>query len=81
LGPRKIRVNAIAPGEVETEGTHSAGVIGSGFERAMIASTPLGRIGQPDEIAFRADATLLKARSMAKSVELGMTMSCARRVR
>jgi 3-oxoacyl-[acyl-carrier protein] reductase len=51
LGPRKIRVNAIAPGEVETEGTHSAGVIGSNFEKAMIASTPLGRIGQPDDIA------------------------------
>ena len=51
LGPRKIRVNAIAPGEVETEGTHIAGVIGSNFEKAMIASTPLGRIGQPDDIA------------------------------
>ena len=51
LGPRKIRVNAIAPGGVETEGTHSAGVIGSDFERAMIAGTPLGRIGQPDDIA------------------------------
>jgi 3-oxoacyl-[acyl-carrier protein] reductase len=51
LGPRKIRVNAIAPGEVETEGTHSGGVIGSDFERAMIARTPLGRVGQPDDIA------------------------------
>src|SRR6266849_5021549 len=51
LGPRKIRVNAIAPGGVETEGTHSAGVMGSDFERAMIAGTPLGRIGQPDDIA------------------------------
>ena len=51
LGPRKNRVNAIAPGEVETEGTHSAGIIGSDFEKAMIASTPLGRIGQPDDIA------------------------------
>jgi 3-oxoacyl-[acyl-carrier protein] reductase len=47
LGPRKIRVNAIAPGGVETEGTHSAGIIGSDFEKAMIAGTPLGRIGQP----------------------------------
>jgi 3-oxoacyl-[acyl-carrier protein] reductase len=51
LGPRKIRVNAIAPGGVETEGTHSAGIIGSDFEKAMIADTPLGRIGQPDDIA------------------------------
>jgi 3-oxoacyl-[acyl-carrier protein] reductase len=51
LGPRKIRVNAIAPGEVETEGTHSGGIIGSDFEKAMIARTPLGRIGQPDDIA------------------------------
>jgi 3-oxoacyl-[acyl-carrier protein] reductase len=51
LGPRKIRVNAIAPGGVETEGTHTAGIIGSDFEKAMIAGTPLGRIGQPDDIA------------------------------
>jgi 3-oxoacyl-[acyl-carrier protein] reductase len=52
LGPQKIRVNAIAPGEVETEGAHSAGLIGSDFEKTMmIARTPLGRIGQPDDIA------------------------------
>jgi 3-oxoacyl-[acyl-carrier protein] reductase len=51
LGARKIRVNAIAPGGVETEGTHSAGVIGSEFEKTMIAGTPLGRLGQPDDIA------------------------------
>jgi 3-oxoacyl-[acyl-carrier protein] reductase len=51
LGPRKIRVNAIAPGGVETEGTHNAGIIGSDFEKAMVARTPLGRIGQPDDIA------------------------------
>jgi 3-oxoacyl-[acyl-carrier protein] reductase len=51
LGPRKIRVNAIAPGGVETEGTHSAGIVGSDFEKAMIAGTPLGRFGQPDDIA------------------------------
>jgi len=51
LGPRKIRVNAIAPGGVETEGTHNAGIIGSDFEKAMIAGTPLGRFGQPDDIA------------------------------
>ena len=51
LAPRKIRVNAIAPGGVETEGTHSAGVIGSDFEKQMVAGTPLGRLGQPDDIA------------------------------
>jgi 3-oxoacyl-[acyl-carrier protein] reductase len=51
LGRRKIRVNAIAPGGVDTEGTRGGGIMGSDFERAMIASTPLGRIGQPDDIA------------------------------
>jgi 3-oxoacyl-[acyl-carrier protein] reductase len=51
LGPRKIRVNAIAPGGVETEGTHAAGVIGSDFEKAMVTRTALGRLGQPDDIA------------------------------
>jgi 3-oxoacyl-[acyl-carrier protein] reductase len=51
LGPRRIRVNAVSPGVVETEGTHSMGVIGSDFEKAFVAETPLGRIGQPQEIA------------------------------
>jgi 3-oxoacyl-[acyl-carrier protein] reductase len=51
LGPRKIRVNVIAPGGVETEGTHAAGAIGSDFEKAMVSKTALGRIGQPDDIA------------------------------
>ncbi len=51
LGPRKIRVNSINPGMVETEGTHSAGFIGSEFQIAAIAQTPLGRIGQPNDIA------------------------------
>ena len=51
LGPRKIRVNAIAPGGVETEGAHAAGVVGSDFEKTMVAATPLGRFGQPDDIA------------------------------
>jgi 3-oxoacyl-[acyl-carrier protein] reductase len=51
LGPRKIRVNAIAPGGVETEGTQAAGVIGSDFEKQMVARTALGRLGQPDDIA------------------------------
>jgi 3-oxoacyl-[acyl-carrier protein] reductase len=48
LGPRKIRVNA---GGVYTEGTQSGGIVGSDFEKAMIARTPLGRFGQPDDIA------------------------------
>jgi 3-oxoacyl-[acyl-carrier protein] reductase len=51
LAPRKIRVNSINPGGVETEGLHSLGVIGSDFEKQMIAQTPLGRLGQPDDIA------------------------------
>jgi 3-oxoacyl-[acyl-carrier protein] reductase len=51
LGPRKIRVNAINPGVVETEGTHAAGFAGSDFENAIVAQTPLGRAGQPDDIA------------------------------
>jgi 3-oxoacyl-[acyl-carrier protein] reductase len=51
LAARKIRVNTLAPGGVETEGTHTAGIIGSDFEKQMVASTPLGRIGQPDDIA------------------------------
>lgn len=52
LGPRKIRVNAINPGFVITEGTHSAGFVGSDFEKGAIASTPLGRVGQPEDIAL-----------------------------
>jgi 3-oxoacyl-[acyl-carrier protein] reductase len=51
LGPRKIRVNAINPGVVETEGSHSAGVIGSDFEANVISQTPLGRVAQPRDIA------------------------------
>jgi 3-oxoacyl-[acyl-carrier protein] reductase len=51
LGPRKIRVNALNPGAVETEGTHAQGFIGSDFVNALVAQTPLGRLGQPDDIA------------------------------
>jgi 3-oxoacyl-[acyl-carrier protein] reductase len=51
LAPKKIRVNSINPGGVETEGTHATGVIGSDFEKQMIAQTPLGRMGQPEDIA------------------------------
>lgn len=51
LGPRKIRVNSVNPGMVATEGTHSAGIIGSDFETWAVSTTPLGRVGQPDDIA------------------------------
>ena len=51
LAPRKIRVNSINPGSVETEGTHAAGMIGSDFEKQLVAQTPLGRMGQPEDIA------------------------------
>jgi 3-oxoacyl-[acyl-carrier protein] reductase len=51
LATRKIRVNTLAPGGVETEGTHRVGVIGSDFEKQIVAQTALGRIGQPDDIA------------------------------
>ena len=51
LGSRKIRVNSINPGGVETEGTHTMGMIGSDIEKQMVAQTPLGRLGQPEDIA------------------------------
>ncbi|HEY5792509.1 MAG TPA: glucose 1-dehydrogenase [Chthoniobacterales bacterium] len=50
LGPKKIRVNSLSPGMVETEGVHAAGFLGTDFHKAIIAQTPLGRIGQPDDI-------------------------------
>ena len=50
LGARKIRVNSLNPGMVETEGFHSAGIAGSDFQKTVEAQTPLGRIGQPDDI-------------------------------
>jgi 3-oxoacyl-[acyl-carrier protein] reductase len=51
LGPRKIRVNTIAPGGVETEGLHAKGLVDNDFQKQLIAQTPLGRLGQPDDIA------------------------------
>lgn len=51
LGAKKIRVNTINPGMVETEGTVSAGFIGSDFEKTLLAQVPLGRTGRPDDIA------------------------------
>jgi len=51
LGSKKIRVNSLNPGMVETEGVHAAGFIGSDFQKKTEAETPLGRIGQPRDIA------------------------------
>jgi 3-oxoacyl-[acyl-carrier protein] reductase len=51
LAPRKIRVNSINPGMVETEGVHAAGIPGSDFQKQVEAQTPLGRIGRPQDIA------------------------------
>ena len=54
LGPRGIRVNAINPGMVETEGVHAAGIAESDMRKQVEAQTPLGRIGQPQDIATAA---------------------------
>jgi 3-oxoacyl-[acyl-carrier protein] reductase len=51
LGPKKIRVNAVNPGFTITEGTETAGIVGSDFEKNAVAQTPLGRGGKPDDIA------------------------------
>jgi 3-oxoacyl-[acyl-carrier protein] reductase len=51
LGPKRIRVNSLNPGMVETEGVHAAGFLGSDFHKATEARTPVGRIGQPKDIA------------------------------
>jgi 3-oxoacyl-[acyl-carrier protein] reductase len=51
LGPRNIRVNSINPGMVETEGVHAAGFAESDFRKQVEAQTPLGRIGQTQDIA------------------------------
>lgn len=51
LGPKKIRVNSLNPGMVETEGLHTAGMVESDFRKMLEARTPLGRIAQPEDIA------------------------------
>jgi len=51
LGPKNIRINTLAPGMIETEGAHAGGFIGGEMEAHAKASTPLGRIGQPGDIA------------------------------
>jgi 3-oxoacyl-[acyl-carrier protein] reductase len=50
LGPKKIRVNSINPGMIETEGAHAAGFLETEFPKQVVAQTPLGRIGQPQDI-------------------------------
>jgi 3-oxoacyl-[acyl-carrier protein] reductase len=50
LGARKIRVNSLNPGGVDTEGARTAGIVGSEFAQQMVAKTPLGRFGQPNDI-------------------------------
>jgi 3-oxoacyl-[acyl-carrier protein] reductase len=62
LGAKGIRVNSLNPGLVETEGTHTAGFIGSDFDKSHAASVPLGRIGQPQDIA---DAAVFLASDQA----------------
>ncbi len=51
LGPRKIRVNAISPGMINTEGARAGGFVGTDFQKMVEAQAPLGRMGQPDDIA------------------------------
>ncbi|MBE9462659.1 SDR family NAD(P)-dependent oxidoreductase [Dyadobacter subterraneus] len=51
LGGKNIRINTIAPGVTDTEGNHTAGIIGRELEKQMVANTPLGRTGQPEDIA------------------------------
>ncbi|MER8503041.1 MULTISPECIES: glucose 1-dehydrogenase [unclassified Mesorhizobium] len=51
LGARNIRVNAIAPGGVDTEGLERIGIVGSDFEKQIVTMTPLGRFGRPDDVA------------------------------
>ncbi|WP_030178799.1 SDR family NAD(P)-dependent oxidoreductase [Streptomyces sp. NRRL S-813] len=52
LGPKNVRVNAVAPGVTETEGNHSHGLVGSEYVDGLVAQTPLGRLGQPEDIAL-----------------------------
>jgi 3-oxoacyl-[acyl-carrier protein] reductase len=51
LGPRKIRVNSLNPGMVLTEGLHAAGFDNGEFRQGVESQTPLGRVGQPEDVA------------------------------
>lgn len=78
LGPRKIRVNALNPGLVETEGVHSAGFMATPFEEEVVKTTPLGRIGQPQDIgkvaAFLASDDAYWVNGQLLNVSGGATM-------
>jgi 3-oxoacyl-[acyl-carrier protein] reductase len=50
LGPRNIRVNVVAPGATETEGAHAIGVLGGPMVKQLVDGTPLGRLGQPEDV-------------------------------
>lgn len=54
LAPRRIRVNAIAPGATRSEGVEAIGMIGSDMEKQLVGSTPFGRLGEPQDIALAA---------------------------
>ena len=69
LGPRKIRVNAINPGVVETEGVQVLGFLGTEFETGIVAQTPLGRTGQPSDIASVAVFLRVRRRRLADGRE------------
>jgi 3-oxoacyl-[acyl-carrier protein] reductase len=51
LSPKKIRVNTLAPGATATEGLEAAGGVGTDFEKTLVSGIPMGRLGQPDDIA------------------------------
>jgi 3-oxoacyl-[acyl-carrier protein] reductase len=51
LGPRKIRVNSVNPGMIDTEGTRSQGITTGEFGKQTVSQTPLGRIGRPEDVA------------------------------
>jgi 3-oxoacyl-[acyl-carrier protein] reductase len=70
LGPRKIRVNAVSPGVIETEGLHATGISGSDFEKQAVAQTPLGRIGQPQDIAPAGIAAEIAKLTSSRGVDL-----------
>ena len=78
LAPRKIRVNSVRPGFVIIEGTHAAGMAGSAFETQILAMTPLGRAGRPEDIAasvaFLAsdDASWITGESLVVAGGMGM---------